>query len=216
MSAAVRITGVTKLYRRAQQHVTALADVSLDLNPGEIVLLRGRSGSGKTTLLNVLAGWVDQNAGTVEWDRDGGHRDRRWDQVAIVPQTLGLLEELTIGENVGLAIRLGDAKPDEFARVDSIMDRFDIGHLSGRRISESSLGERQRAAVARALVVEPMLLLADEPSAHQDVDRLHIVWSQIRETAERGGAVLATGHDDEAEQYCDRILELQDGRLIPR
>lgn len=143
MSAAVRITGVTKVYGRAGQQVTALADVSLDLNPGEIVLLRGRSGSGKTPLLNVLAGWVDQDAGMVEWDRNGGRGDRRWDQVAIVPQTLGLLDELSIDENVGLALRLGNAEPDEFARVDSIMERFEIGHLSGRRISESSLGERQ-------------------------------------------------------------------------
>jgi ABC-type multidrug transport system ATPase subunit len=215
VSAVVRITGVTKAYGRTEQQTTALTDVSLELSPGEIVLLRGRSGSGKTTLLNVLAGWVDQDAGTVEWD--GRYGRRRWDQVAIVPQTLGLLEELSIDENVGLALRLGHADPDdESARVHGIMECFEIEHLAGRGISECSLGERQRAAVARALVVDPILLLADEPTAHQDGNRLHIVWSQIRETAARGGAVLATGHDDDAEQYCDRILELRDGRLIPR
>jgi putative ABC transport system ATP-binding protein len=213
----VRITGLTKAYRQVEQQVAALADVSLELSPGEIVFLRGRSGSGKTTLLNVLAGWVDQDAGMVEWDGDGRCGDRRWDQVAIVPQTLGLLEELSIDENVGLALRLGRSRfDDESDRVRSIMGRLEIAHLAGRAISESSLGERQRAAVARALVVDPVLLLADEPSAHQDVDRLHLVWSQIHETAARGAAVLATGHNHDAERYCDRVLELRAGHLIPR
>ncbi|MEA3501350.1 MAG: ATP-binding cassette domain-containing protein, partial [Actinomycetota bacterium] len=181
-SAVVRISGLTKAYGHAEQQVTVLSSVSLDLNPGEIVLLRGRSGSGKTTLLNVLAGWVDQDAGTVEWDGGGNAGDRRWHQVAIVPQTLGLLEELSIDENVGLALRLGGVtSDDESGRVHGIMERFEIGHLLGRAIFECSLGERQRTAVARALIVAPALLLADEPSAHQDLDRLHVVWSQFRE-----------------------------------
>jgi putative ABC transport system ATP-binding protein len=217
MNPVVRITELTKVYGQPEQRVTALSGVTLQLNPGEVVLLRGRSGSGKTTLLNVIAGWVKPDSGAVDWDGGGSSSERRWDQVAIVPQTLGLLEELSVDENVGLALRLGGTSPDdEPAPVRGIMERLEIGHLAGRSISECSLGEQQRAAVARALVVEPILLLADEPSAHQDIDRLHLVWSQIRETAARGAAVLATGHDRDAERYCDRIVELRDGHLLPR
>jgi putative ABC transport system ATP-binding protein len=180
MNPVVRITELTKTYGQPGQQVAVLSGVTLELNPGEVVLLRGRSGSGKTTLLNVVAGWVEPGSGTVEWDGGGSSRDRRWDQVAIVPQTLGLLEELSIDENVGLALLLGGAGPhDEFASVRSLMERLEIDHLAGRGISECSLGEQQRAAVARALVAEPILLLADEPSAHQYTDRLRIVWSHI-------------------------------------
>jgi len=216
-SPVVRITDLTKTYRQSDQQVTALASVTLQLNPGEVVLLRGRSGSGKTTLLNVVAGWVKPDSGAVDWDGGGRGSERRWDQVAMVPQTLGLLEELSIDENVGLALRLGNVGPDdESVSVRSIMERLEIEHLAGRGISECSLGEQQRAAVARALVVEPTLLLADEPSAHQDIDRLHVVWSQIRGAATGGTAVLATGHDRDAERYCDRIVELRAGRLALR
>lgn len=217
MHPVVRITELTKDYGQPGHQVAALSGVTLELNPGEVVLLRGRSGSGKTTLLNVIAGWVEPDSGAVRWDGGGTSRERRWDQVAIVPQTLGLLEELSIGENVALALLLEGAGPDdESASVRSIMERLEIDHLAGRGISECSLGEQRRAAVARALVVEPTVLLADEPSAHQDIDRLHLVWSQIRETAAKGAAVLATGHDRDAEPYCDRVVELRDGRLLPR
>jgi putative ABC transport system ATP-binding protein len=216
-SPVVRITDLTKTYRQSDQQVTALEGVTLEMKRGEVVLLRGRSGSGKTTLLNVVAGWVEPDSGTIEWDGGGRGSERRWDQVAIVPQTLGLLEELNIDENVGLALRLGNVgSDDEAASVRSIMERLEIEHLAGRDVLESSLGEQQRAAVARALVVEPTLLLADEPSAHQDIDRLHLVWSQIREIATGGAAVLATGHDRDAERYCDRIVELRAGRLTLR
>lgn len=211
----VRVTALSKAYQQGRQSVTALTDVSLDLRPGEIVLLQGRSGSGKTTLLNVLAGWVQQDAGEVEWDWRGRSSDNRWRQVAIVPQTLGLLQELSIDENVGLALRLeGTGESDQAARVSGILERLEIDHLAGHGISEASLGERQRAAVARALVVEPRLLLADEPSAHQDVDRLHLVWALFHEAAERGTAVLAASHDWDALSYSDRVVELRAGQLI--
>lgn len=214
MRAVVRITDVSKAYGPAEPRVVALSGVTLDLHPGEVILLRGRSGSGKTTLLNIAAGWVDADSGSVDWREGGMSSEQRWDQVAIVPQTLGLLEELSIDENIGLALRLGrTGLDDESAAVRGIMQRLEIEHLMGRRVSDCSLGEQQRAAVARALVVDPLLLLADEPSAHQDIDRLRLVWSQINETAARGGAVLATGHDRDAERYCDRIVELRDGQL---
>lgn len=215
MDAVVQITDVTKVYGQAEPRVEALSGVTLKLRPGEVVLLRGRSGSGKTTLLNIVAGWVDPDSGNVDWSGGGTSREQRWDQVAIVPQTLGLLEELSIDENIGLALRLGrTGLDDESAAVLNMMQSLEISHLIGRRVSDCSLGEQQRAAVARALVVEPVLLLADEPSAHQDVDRQRLVWSEISETAARGGAVLATGHDRAAEQYCDRTLELRAGRLM--
>jgi putative ABC transport system ATP-binding protein len=92
------------------------------------------------------------------------------------------------------------------------MERLEIEHLASRSVTESSLGEQQRAAVARAMVAAPMLLLADEPSSHQDVDRLHLVWSLFHEAAHNGAAVLAASHDRDAEPYCDRILELRAGR----
>ena len=211
----VRITDLTKAYGRAEPRLVALSGVTLELKPGEVVLLRGRSGSGKTTLLNIVAGWVDPDSGDVDWSGGRTSREQRWDQVAIVPQTLGLLEELSIDENIGLALRLGRTDLDDEANaVRDMMRRLEIAHLNGRRVSDCSLGEQQRAAVARALVVEPVLLLADEPSAHQDIDRQGLVWSQISETAARGGAVLATGHDRDAERYCDRIVELRDGHLL--
>ena len=88
----IRITELAKAYGQPGRRTTALAGVTLELNLGEVVLLRGRSGSGKTTLLNVVAGWVEPDSGTVEWEAGGHSGNRRWDQVAIVPQTLGLLE----------------------------------------------------------------------------------------------------------------------------
>lgn len=208
MSAVVELSGVTKSFQRGQTVIIVLNHLAAAVQPGEVVIVRGRSGSGKTTLLNILAGWQDPDAGTVIWGVD---HPEAWDQVAVVPQSLGLLPELTLGENIGLPGRLADTESD----VSGVAEKLEIPHLLDRPVGGASLGEQQRAAIGRALIRRPALLLADEPSSHQDLERLHLVWRLIDEVAATGTGVIAATHDPDAFQYADRILDLHEGRLIP-
>ncbi len=198
---------IRKSYLRGDTEIVVLDDLAASVEPGEVVIVRGRSGSGKTTLLNLLAGWQEPDSGAIEWAiPDPG----KWQNVAVVPQSLGLLPELTLGENIGLPGRLADDESDvaEFAA------KLEIGHLLNRPTTGASLGEQQRAAIARALIRRPSLLLADEPSSHQDFERLHLVWRLISETAAAGTAVIAATHDPDGFTYADRILDLTGGKLV--
>ena len=207
MSAVVELSGVRKTFQRGQTVIVVLNDLTAAVQPGEVVIVRGRSGSGKTTLLNILAGWQDPDAGTVTWGVD---HPESWDRVAVVPQSLGLLPELTLGENIGLPGRLADSEGD----VSGVAEKLEISHLLDRPVGGASLGEQQRAAIGRALIRRPSLLLADEPSSHQDLDRLHLVWRLIDEVAGGGTGVIAATHDPDAFRYADRVLDLHDGRLV--
>lgn len=130
--------------------------------------------------------------------------------MAAVPQSLGPLTEVTLGENIGLPGRLADHDND----VQEIAERLKIGHLLDRPTTGASLGELQRAEIARALIRSPALLLSDKPSSHQDLERLHLVWRLISETAAAGTAVIAATHDPDGFTYADRILGLQGGKLV--
>ena len=207
MSPVVELSGVRKTFQRGQTVIVVLNDLAAAVQPGEVVIVRGRSGSGKTTLLNILAGWQDPDAGTVTWGVD---HPESWDRVAVVPQSLGLLPELTLGENIGLPGRLADSEGD----VSGVAEKLEISHLLDRPVGGASLGEQQRAAIGRALIRRPSLLLADEPSSHQDLDRLHLVWRLIDEVAGGGTGVIAATHDPDAFRYADRVLDLHDGRLV--
>jgi len=202
------LENIGKTFHRGDTEVVVLDDLAATVEPGEVVIIRGRSGSGKTTLLNLLAGWQTPDNGSVKWSID---RPELWENVAVVPQSLGLLPELTLGENIGLPGRLADDDDN----VQDIAEKLEIGHLMDRPTTGASLGEQQRAAIARALIRRPALLLADEPSSHQDLERLHLVWRLISEAAAAGTAVIAATHDPDGFTYADRILDLQDGKLVP-
>jgi len=206
LSAVVALDRITKTFKRGKTEIVVLDQLAASIEAGEVVIVRGRSGSGKTTLLNILAGWQSPDSGTVTWSVGN---PGSWDQVAVVPQSLGLLPELNLGENIGLPGRLADAESDVIA----VAEKLEIPHLLDRPVGGASLGEQQRAAIGRALIRRPALLLADEPSSHQDLDRLHLVWRLIDEVAASGTGVLAATHDPDAFAYADRILDLQDGRL---
>jgi len=103
VSTIVTLRGITKSYRRGDSDMVVLDDLHASIGSGEVVIIRGRSGSGKTTLLNILSGWQSPDSGSVDWGMDQPHS---WDRVAVVPQSLGLLPELTLGENIGLPGRL--------------------------------------------------------------------------------------------------------------
>jgi putative ABC transport system ATP-binding protein len=239
----IEATDVHKTYKRGPEEVRALDGVSFTLHEGEVVGLVGPSGSGKTTLLNLLCGWEQADAGSMRWPRSGDMpADRRpWIDLAILPQSLGLVEELSVRENIELPIRLrrerpngsngsgdangskGSAKPSKDdakaerdavrARIDDLMDALGLTKFGDRGPFEISLGEQQRTALARALVLRPKLLLADEPTGHQDAQWGRGVFGVIREAASLGTCCFVATHNREAVKFVDRMLAIQDGQL---
>jgi putative ABC transport system ATP-binding protein len=213
MTALLAVHNVTKIYRRGPEEVHALDGVTFELRPGEVVGLFGPSGSGKSTLLNVLCGWETPDTGEVAW-ADGGAPsiDRPWSDIAVLPQTLGLVEELSVAENVALPARLARIKgPEREERVEALLSFLGLTDLARRAPSEISLGEQQRTALARALILKPKLLLADEPSGHQDADWAKAVFRAIHAAAEGGTSCLVATHTQEAEPFLDRHLAIRDG-----
>lgn len=207
---------LAKTYKRGAELVHALADATLELAKGEIVALVGPSGSGKTTLLNVLCGWERADRGTLRWSGEPNDDMARlsWDEMAIVPQRLGLIEELSVAENIELPERLSTGIGDGLSeRVTHLMVRLGLDHLAERLPSETSLGEQQRTALARALVLSPRLLLADEPAGHQDAGWAQSIFGVMQEEAARGTTCLVATHNQATIRFCDRTLRIEDGRV---
>jgi putative ABC transport system ATP-binding protein len=207
----ISIANLTRRYRRGVETVTALDDVSLDLHPGELTVAAGPSGSGKTTLLSIIAGYERADAGSVSWD---GRPTARlpWRELGFVPQSLTLLDELTVAENVDLPARLHPEVPGMPAG--ELLEELEIGHLAGRYPSQISGGEQQRTALGRALRLRPDILLADEPTGHQDRGRVDLVLGILRQFAYAGHLVLISSHDEAVISAADRVVTLADGRIV--
>ena len=201
-----RVDGVRKVFHRAGEDVVAVDGVSLNVHAGRLAALVGRSGSGKTTVLNLLAGWERPDAGTVEVPGPG------WKDVAVLPQRFGLLPELSVRENVAYPLRLaGDSGAE---RVEELLAALALEELADRSPAETSIGQQQRTALARALVVRPRVLLADEPTSHQDAGSALAVVRALRDAAEWGTACLVATHDEEVAGLCDETLALASGRVV--
>jgi len=203
----VQATEVTKRW----SPTAGLAAVSFSLFPGDHVVLCGRSGSGKSTLLGLLTGWCEPDDGEIvrhgTWADDG--RWRAWTGTAIVPQMLGLLQELPIHENISLGLRLaGMTRRDIARRTAAVVEALDLVDQADRLPAEISLGQRQRAAVARAVVSTPTILLADEPTCHQDAAHAAMVLDALRSVAAAGGAVLIASHDETIITNAERTISL--------
>lgn len=192
---------------------SGLRPVSLTMRAGEVVVVRGRSGSGKSTLLAVLAGWCPPDGGAFELT--GADAPGEWSTVAVVPQVLALVPELTVRENIAEAL-LGRStgarsRPDRAtvrARVEPLLDDLGLSEFADRPPADTSMGQQQRAAVARAVVVTPVLLLADEPTSHQDPAHVEQVVAALLAAAARGAAVLIASHDEVVSAAAHRVIEL--------
>jgi putative ABC transport system ATP-binding protein len=207
----VELHAVSKRYRRGSETVHALEGASVTIGAGELVALVGPSGSGKTTLLNLVCGWETLDEGEVRWGPSVGDRSAEWSMLAIVPQALGLVEELTVRENASLPLRF--PAPRAPADVDDVLARLGLTGLARRPATGTSLGEQQRTAIARALVARPLLLVADEPTAHQNAAWARTLLGELRAVADDGGAVLVATHDRELLGAMDRVVTLHDGRV---
>ena len=205
-----------KTYRRGREHVHALRGVTVEVHPGEVVALVGRSGSGKTTLLNCLLGWETPDAGTTTHGTTARGAGRTsWEEVAVVPQRFGLLEELTLLDNVALPARLAGLD-DPVGAAAAVLDALGLGAVVERAPAEVSLGQAQRTALARALVVRPAFLVADEPTGRLDEDTTTQVLGVLRDLcATAGTGALVASHDTTTIAHADRVLRMSDGRLEP-
>jgi putative ABC transport system ATP-binding protein len=201
--------------------VAALRGVSVDIRPGEFLALMGPSGSGKSTLLGLLAGLDRPEEGRVLWH--GAPIDQlppaealnlRRKDLGMVFQNFGLLPTLSALENVELPLRVAGARQDR-AREAAVkwLTRLGLEDRLDNRTFELSAGQQQRVAVARALVIEPQVVLADEPIAEVDTENADLILDALGEVVRRGGAVLAATHNPEVLAYSGRIVLLRDGRI---
>jgi putative ABC transport system ATP-binding protein len=187
-----------------------LRPVSFEIATGEVVVVRGRSGSGKSTLLSLLAGWTRPDRGELVWCDSLAVSPRPWSGIAVVPQVLALVPELTVRENVEIALgRAGTDRSERIDRVNSTLRRLDLFDLCDRFPDEISMGQQQRTAIARAVVGAPVLVLADEPTSHQDPHHVEAVVSVLRDAASSGSAVLVATHEpavvDAASTHIDLL-----------
>jgi putative ABC transport system ATP-binding protein len=195
--------------------------VSCSVAAGEVLAVTGASASGKTTLLSVLGGLVGADEGSVRYGRGGGSgtQVRPGDrthllQVGMVLQLYGLLGVLTAQENVEVGLRSrGVGGREAGRRATAALERVGLAGLGGRPIDQLSGGQQQRVAVARALCLEPALLLADEPTSELDADNRDRVVECLRAAADGGAAVVIATHDPEVAETADRRLHLVDGAV---
>ncbi|WP_367128859.1 ABC transporter ATP-binding protein [Saccharothrix sp. HUAS TT1] len=209
---ALRVTGVERTFRHAGGPVRVLRGVDFEVAAGELVTLSGPSGSGKSALLTVLAGFERADAGVVEMAGEVVTSAPPWKVCALLPQALGLAGELTLAENVALPIRLGRTG-GSLTGVTDLLEELGIGALADRYPGEVSFGQQQRAALARAVIGSPSVLLADEPTAHLDGHSAPTAVRVLRRAADEGSAVLVATHHDEVHRAADRTLTLRDGRI---
>ena len=198
-----------------------LDPLDFELECGKMIEITGRSGSGKSTMLNMLAGMLMPTSGKVLLDDtdlyalDEKSLSRlRNEKIGLIPQGHTALLSLTVLENVILPAILyhKDAQPEE--RAKELLEKVGIGNLANAKPNELSGGELRRMAIARAMLLHPGILLADEPTAGLDNENTLAVLSLLRIAADDGAAVLLVTHENEAAQYADQVYTMDGGKLV--
>jgi putative ABC transport system ATP-binding protein len=219
-STALALAGVSKTFRRGGETVAALDDAYLSVEYGEFVSVVGPSGSGKSTLLYLAGGFLRPDRGIVSvaggdlLQRSGRELAAlRRTEVGFVFQSFHLIPTLTAAENVAVPL-VADRQRQFGERVSAALDAVGLGHRAGHRPGQLSGGEMQRVAVARALVIEPSIVVADEPTGNLDgAKSASVMEVLIRAVRETNSALLLVTHDSEIARRADRTVTLADGKL---
>ena len=217
---ALTVRDVVKVYQRGLGRVVAVQSVSFEIPRGRFVALMGPSGSGKSTLLNMIAGLDTPSAGEIHVDDvalsslgDDGLTDLRRTRVGVIFQLFNLLPSITVAENVALPLRAAGLVAGVDERVATALATVGLAARATHFPEELSGGEMQRTAIARALVIDPTIILADEPTGSLDSETGRAVLETLRRCVdERGVTVLLVTHDAAAAGYADRVLRMRDGR----
>jgi ABC-type lipoprotein export system ATPase subunit len=221
MAAVVAAEGVVKTYGEGRAARRVLDGASLHVHAGEVVAILGRSGTGKSTFLHLIGGLDRPEAGmiSVGGERVTGASERalsrlRRARIGFVFQFFHLLPELSGEANVLLAGRVRGASNGAGARAQALIDQLGLRSVAGSLPHQLSGGEQQRFAIARALVNDPAVLLADEPTGNLDVVAGAEVLRLLRAGADEGRAVVMVTHEAAAANIADRVLTLRDGLLV--
>lgn len=203
--------------------VTALKDVCVDIEEGQLTILRGRSGSGKTTLINILGALDKPTDGEVVFDgkditklSEKKRDDLRRHDMAFVFQSVALIASMTAYENVEFGLRLAGVPANEREqRAKEALTRVGLEKRMYHRPGEMSGGEQQRVAIARAIAHRPKIVFADEPTAELDtVTSLHVVKLFKELVAEKGMTIIMTTHDPSMMDIADKVYTLEDGEIV--
>ncbi|QDU45099.1 Lipoprotein-releasing system ATP-binding protein LolD [Symmachiella dynata] len=214
------VTDAQKIYPSANGTVRALDGVSLELGAGEFTAVRGQSGSGKTTLLLLAGGLLAPDGGTVMINGQDPYKMAsdarahfRSTEIGFVFQQFHLIPYLSVLDNV-LAASIPTHPADAKQRASELLAKFGLEHRLHHVPGQLSVGERQRTALARALLNQPKLILADEPTGNLDRENAEAVLGHLTEFANEGGAVLLVTHDDEAASRAKRTIHMAAGKVV--
>ena len=220
----LEVKGLQKIYkgRRGGASVEALRNVNFTVEKGEYVAIMGESGSGKTTLLNILAALDKSTSGTVILDgmnlstiKDSAMAMFRRDNLGYVFQEFNLLDTFTIEDNIFLPLVLAGKRPDDMkARLDKLVPSLGISEILKKYPYEVSGGQKQRAAVARALITDPKIILADEPTGALDSKSSDELLALFKQVNNLGQTILMVTHSTKAASNASRVLFIKDGIIF--
>lgn len=218
----IKTDSISKVFRTEEVETHALMDVTLDVKKGEFVAIMGPSGCGKSTLLNIL-GLLDKPT-TGGYVLDGtdmtvlSEQERnvyRRGTLSFIFQSFNLIDELTVEENIELPLLYMKVPASERKhRIEDALKRMDMVHRSKHFPSQLSGGQQQRTAIARAIVMQPKLILADEPTGNLDSKNGQEVMMLLRELHKEGTTIVMVTHSARDASYADRIVNLFDGRVM--
>ncbi len=218
----IKTENLTKVYRTEEVETRALNNVGLHIKKGEFVSIMGPSGCGKSTLLNILGLLDDITSGSYLFDgqemgklKENGRSKIRKQNIGFIFQNFNLIDELTVYENIELPlIYNGIGSSERKERVKEILDRMNISHRSKHFPQQLSGGQQQRVAVARALVTEPKLILADEPTGNLDSKNGNEVMELLTDLHAKGSTIVMVTHSAYDASFSERTIELKDGEII--
>ena len=213
---------LSRVYRTETVETSALDGINLDIAEGEFVAVMGPSGCGKSTLLNVIGMLDSPSSGSYVFNGqevaglpEGKLAEVRKHNIGFIFQSFNLVDELSVRENVELALLYHNVPAAERRRrVDEVMDRVGIGHRAKHRPSQLSGGQQQRVAVARALVGNPKLILADEPTGNLDTQHGEEVMKMIQQVTREGSTIVMVTHSPAHADYAGRVVSMLDGRVL--
>ena len=218
----LKLEHVSKVYRTTDVETAALDDVSLEVKPGEFLAIMGPSGCGKSTLLNIL-GLIDSPTSGSYWFRGEDIARcseeeltlRRRAGVGFVFQSFNLIDDLNVTENVEVALLyVGVPRAERRERIAAALERVDLAHRARHMPKQLSGGQQQRVAVARALVANPKLILADEPTGNLDTANGEAVIEMLTRIMNGGTTIVMVTHSEEHAKRAHRVVNMLDGRLV--